>query len=94
MFEKELLSEYIVKNLEKLGEVGCLSVSVSECMRVWFGEEEVESRKDEVLVSVEDEESVSKEKKLGRVSILLPFCEVVDGVCEGIKKNHNLHLIV
>ena len=91
MFEKELLSEYIVKNLEKLGEVGCLSVSVSECMRVWFGEEEVESRKDEVLVSVEDEESVSKEKKLGRVSILLPFCEVVDGVCEGIKKNHNLY---
>ena len=89
MFEKELLEEYIRKNLEKLGSGGNLSVSVGECMSVWFGEEEVESRKD--VVSGESVVSLSKEKLLGRGSILLPFCEVVDGVCEGIKKNHNLY---
>lgn len=69
--------------MEVLERKGYLSCGLEECMRMLGCEEEREVSGEEV--SGEEESGVEVS------GVLLPFCVIVEGVCEGIKKNHNLY---
>ena len=75
---------YLRSNMEVLEKKGYLSYGLEECMRVLRVGGPGVSPVDVVEVGGP---GVSPAKG----SILLPFCGIVEGVCEGIKKNHNLY---
>jgi hypothetical protein len=84
MYESELLMGYLRSNMEVLEKKGYLSCGLEECMRVLRGEEVG-------VVGVDVVEVGCPGVSPAKGSILLPFCAIVEGVCEGIKKNHNLY---
>ena len=78
---------YLRRNLSILCSAGVLSVGVEECISVCRGGVSEESRVGGCRGGV------SEESRVGGCSsgILLPFCSVMEGLCEGIKKNHSLY---